>query len=254
MQPETAIENWRNWQTKPPCKPELVGPIGGGLSNRSYLLNAAGSRMVLRINASGNVLPGIHREREATIWRAASQAGIAPLLLHADQQFLVSEFIEGHDVLAKTPPAEEELSQVVGLLEKCHSLAVDVAQLDYESHVQHYWDLIEVNSAQVDESLFLQRQTMQAILHDLLSSQSQSVLCHHDPVKANFVGSKQRLFLIDWEYAAQGMAIMDYAALTIEWGLADQIIIDRTAVQPKELELAKTLYRYLCQLWTATQN
>lgn len=254
MNPESAIANWQNWQIKPSCKPEIIGTLGGGLSNQSYLLEARNCRYVLRINATGHALPGIDRQREATIWRAASQAGIAPLLLHADQQFLVSDFIEGHGVLAKSSPSEEELSQVIGLLEKCHTLEVDVAHLDYESHVQHYWDLIEINNAQVDVSLSLQRQAMQTTLHNLLSSQTESALCHHDPVKGNFVGSAQQLFLIDWEYAAKGMAVMDYAALATEWGLEDQFIIDRTRIQSKELKLAKTLYRYLCQLWTATQN
>ncbi len=91
-------------------------------------------------------------------------------------------------------------------------------------------------------------------LHTLLSSQNEPVLCHHDPVKANFVGTTQRLFLIDWEYASKGLAVMDYAALAIEWGVEDQLVLKGSGIQPEALNQAKILYRYLCVLWAAAQN
>lgn len=253
MQPEIAIANWRNWQSQLPCKPEIVGVIGAGLSNRSYLLNAGGQQMVLRINADGSALPGIDRDREATICRAASHAGIAPQLMHAEHRYFVSEFVAGQS-LANASLTDTLVVQAFDLISQCHLLNVDVATLDYESHIQRYWDLIEKNAVQVDESLLQQKQSMQIGLHALLSSQSETVLCHHDPVKANFVGSSSRLFLIDWEYAAKGMAVMDYAAVAIEWGIDDLTVLKSSGVHPEELSHAKSLYKYMCQLWTMAQK
>lgn len=253
MQPETAVANWQDWQVKPPCKPEILGPVDGGLSNQSYLLDAAGSRLVLRINATHNALPGIDRNRETIIWRAASKAGVAPRLLHTEAQFLVSEFVAS-DIPASAPHSEVRLSQAIGLLEKCHALNVNVSSLDYVAHIQHYWDLIEENGAKADASLIQQKQPMQVLLHHLLASQAKSVLCHHDPVKANFVGSAQRLYLIDWEYAAKGMAVMDFAALAMEWGVDDQAVLKYTNVQADEFNQAKTLYKYMCHLWATAQS
>ena len=253
MRTEQAINNWQDWQVKPPCKPEIIGAMDGGLSNRSFLLNADGLRMVLRINANGQSLPGIDRHREAKIWRVASQAGISPQLLHAEPAYLVSEFVAS-ERMANTAATEAMTDQAISLIRQCHALEVDVANLDYAAHIQRYWDLIDNSGLSVDESLAQQKLLMQDNLEALLLTSTEVVLCHHDPVKANFIGSAQRLFLIDWEYAAKGVAVMDFAALAVEWGVDDRIVLDGTHIQPETLNQAKRLYEYMCQLWVVAQG
>jgi len=68
-------------------------------------------------------------------------------------------------------------------------------------------------------------------------------------VVANFVGSSERLYLIDWEYAARGLLLMDYAALGVEWGIDDAVITNQTGIEAELLIKAKELYKYLCKLW-----
>jgi hypothetical protein len=45
---------------------------------------------------------------------------------------------------------------------------------------------------------------------------------------------------------------MDYAALATEWAIEDKTILDQTQIDPDQFTTAKTLYQYLCNLWTAT--
>ena len=93
---------------------------------------------------------------------------------------------------------------------------------------------------------------MQLLLQSLLDSDNPFGLCHHDPVVANFVGSPGRLYLIDWEYAATGLQIMDYAALAVEWRADDATVMHHAKWHPQSLSRAKELYRYLCALWQQT--
>ena len=253
MQPDTAINNWRDWDTQLSTRPDILGPLSGGRSNQSFLLDSAGRKMVLRINGQELVLPGSSRSYEMKIWRAASKRDIAPPLLHVDQQnrFLVSAYIDNRlPTQAKT--LEHISARALDLLGQCHQLKVEAPSINYASHIEHYWQIIKAKNTVINPLLIRQREPMQHLLEDLISSATPSTLCHHDPVLENFVGSPEKLYLIDWEYAAHGLPVMDYAALSVEWGIGDATILECTNFEPELLLKAKMLYRYLCLLWEAT--
>jgi thiamine kinase-like enzyme len=68
-------------------------------------------------------------------------------------------------------------------------------------------------------------------------------------VTGNFVGGPEKLYLIDWEYAALGSPLMDYAAFGVEWGVGDDVVAERAGVDLGLLVKAKDLSRYECELW-----
>lgn len=252
MKPESAIASWQQWRGGLLCKPDLVGRLDSGRSNQSFLLDSSGTRIVLRLNNTTALLPGANRLTEAGIWQAASARGIAPPLLYVDAQagFLVSTFIADHlPLLAQTE--DTILDQVFDLIARCHSLEVDVPVLDYAQHIERYWKIINSSGITPGNTLTSQRGPMLELLESLLNKDTQRGLCHHDPVPANFVGTLDRLYLIDWEYAAEGLVVMDYAALGVAWGIADEVVVARSGIEPDSLAMAKELYRYLCALWQA---
>jgi aminoglycoside phosphotransferase (APT) family kinase protein len=250
MQIESAIDSWQSWGGELKTRPVILDSLDGGRSNRSFLLGSNGKKMVLRLNGAAAALPGNDRSNELITWQAASKQGIAPPLIHVDGQsrYLVSAYIPNH-LPADLPISSEFVDQALSLLQQCHQLNSDVSAIDYTAHIAHYWHTIEQNHPRPNPNLLQQQTPMQETLEALLSSNPATGLCHHDPVTANFVGSKTRLYLIDWEYAAQGLPIMDYAALGIEWGIDDKIIIKKTGLEAEQLTLAKNLYKYLCALW-----
>ncbi|MCP4048527.1 MAG: phosphotransferase, partial [Gammaproteobacteria bacterium] len=109
--------------------------------------------------------------------------------------------------------------------------------------------VIENKDQLSDQTLPDQRGPMKSVLESLIAKAPLTGLCHHDPVVANFVGNSDRLYLIDWEYSARGLRVMDYAALGIEWGLDDKIVLAQTGLKPELLAMAGVVYRYLCELW-----
>ncbi len=252
MQPETAIEHWRQWDTDLDSRPVILKPLCGGRSNHSFLLDSNIGKLVLRINGNGSILPGADRSCEAGVWRAASEQGIAPPLVFVDSrnQYLVSGYIESR--LPARPQSDETiLDPAFKLLKTCHQMNVAAPAIDYARHIEHYWQIIEAGAKLPNPALARQREAMQAMLDSLIKSNTPTGLCHHDPVIENFVGTPERLYLIDWEYAATGLQIMDYAALATEWQIDDQTILTKTNFTPETFNLAKTLYKYLCSLWEA---
>jgi thiamine kinase len=250
LQLKKALNHWRQWSNELSSKPSLTGAFNGGLSNQSYLLKSDIGKLVLRINGTGSLLPGANRSDEINIWKAADKQGIAPALIFVDPEhrYLVSKYIN-----IKLPPKPQlntaVVDQAFSLLESCHQLNVKASSINYLNHIEHYWQIIEAKDQLINPDLSQQRKPIQRTLDSLLNSNTPTGTCHHDPVTANFVGTKDRLYLIDWEYAANGLQIMDYAALATEWQIDDATILARTDFNPESLTKAKALYGYLCALW-----
>ena len=250
LQPENIIESWPEWGAGLRSRPVLVSELGGGRSNRSYLLNSDIGKLVLRINGAGALLPGAGRANEISIWKEASKQEIAPPLLVVDSQnrYLVSSHVK-HELPPDPQFNPACVKQALSLLDRTHQLDIDAPSINYFDHIGHYWRIIESRDRTPSPALTQQRKPMQSLLESLLASNSPTGLCHHDPVIANFVGSPERLYLVDWEYASNGLHIMDYAALATEWKLDDSTVLERTKYCSESLSNAKSVYRYLCSLW-----
>ena len=248
--PETVIDDWRRWDAGLDERPIIRGPLNGGRSNQSFLLESGNVRLVLRVNSTDSLLPGNKRDHEATIWKAASLAGIAPPLLYTDKdnRFVVSRYID-NSLPAMAPRDEAYARQALDLLKRCHELDIVAPGIDYAGHIEHYWQMIEVKGLPLNTTLAGQRGPMRSTLESLLDSDTPTGLCHHDPIVANFVGNTDRLYLIDWEYAARGLLIMDYAALGVEWGVDEELLLEQTGFEADMLVSAMSVYRYLCDLW-----
>ena len=252
LKPETAIDSWRKWDIRLSTRPTPAGALGGGRSNSSYLLASGERRMVLRINGPDTALPGRDRTCEGRIWQAARAAGISPRLLYADPggAFLVSAFVE-NQLTGRPQDVAHLADKALQLLQRCHQLDVDAPVIDYSAHIDRYWQLIDDHGISFDPALAAQRRPMDAVLERLCSAGAEKGLCHHDPVAENFVGSPEKLYLIDWEYAARGSVVMDYAAFAVEWSIETALICDRTGIETEFLTTAMDFYRYQCRLWEA---
>jgi len=250
LQPETALIDWRQWSAGLSSKPLLTSELNGGLSNHSYLLHSDIGKLVLRINGTSSLLPGTSRNDEINIWKAAAKRGIAPPLIYVDPQnhYLVSTCID-NDLPPEPQLNKEIVDQAFSLLESCHQLDVKASSINYINHIDHYWQLIEIKNQPVNPDLIQQRKPIRQTLNTLLTSNTPTGICHHDPVTANFVGTPDRLYLIDWEYAANGLQIMDYAALATEWGIDDATMHRQSGINPDLLTDAMAIYAYLRALW-----
>ena len=253
--PESALDDWCQWSSRLSSRPVLKKPLCGGRSNQSFLLESGIGHLVLRINGTGSLLPGADRSNEINIWKAASKQGIAPPLVFVDpkNQYLVSMYIN-NDLPPRPQNNEACVEEALRLLNSCHQLDVKAPGIDYFSHIEHYWQIIETGKQPVNPGLVSQRKPIQQTLNSLLNSNTPTGICHHDPVTANFVGTPNHLYLIDWEYAANGLQIMDYAALATEWHIDNQTILKRTGFTTASLADAKALYQYMCALWQAATS
>ena len=52
-------------------------------------------------------------------------------------------------------------------------------------------------------------------------------VCHHDATPANIVFSAGGPLLLDWEYAALGRPVLDWATLVADWQLPLELVSER---------------------------
>ncbi len=236
--PEAFWQDWPRWGLAQ--APRVLQPLPGGRTNRTYLIEASGQRLVLRRNHAAGAGLGIDRESERRILDLVAGAGIAPPLVYSDDQTLIMEYVGGEHWHDPGIDTADRLARLLPLMEHVHGLRLDLPRYDYRAHAAGYWRRIPAP----DNELVGEHSHMRPLLEKFQNECRCRALCHHDPTPGNIIASDDRLYLIDWEYAGMGCRAFDFAVLESHWGGAvDMPPLD---CDPR---LALLVYRHLCRLW-----
>ena len=184
-------------------------PIPGGLTNQNLLVETTGGeKFVARLPGKDTEMFGINRQTEYAISRVAWEIGIAPepVAFIAVHEILVTRFVEGVPIETDDPAT---IRNVATLLHRLHSapevpgifnlpLVID----DYISTAKRY----NVNMpSELDKALEYSCKIIDAIGR----CPNRTAPCHNDLIAANFLQSRDRLYLLDWEYAGMGDPYVD---------------------------------------------
>lgn len=209
---ETALATWREWPLPITDAPRVLGPIEGGRTNRSFRLRAPGLNddLLLRLNNPRGPRLGIDRAQEAAILDTVAEAGLTRGACYWSPQrdFTVFPHIDGRtwsDADFQDPRQRRRLMECLGAAQV---LAPGTPRRSYTAYLDHYWQQLE-NAGAIDAALasswWLFRETLVAFDR----SDWPAVLTHHDLIPENVLETGDRLYLIDWEYAAVGHPDID---------------------------------------------
>jgi thiamine kinase len=189
--------------------------LHGGTVNTSFRVDTSAGRFVVRLhNALAETL-GANHEREAQLHAAAAAAGLAPALVHVDAEhrFMVMEYVVGPVWTSQDFARRERLAQLGGALHVLHSVVPPaVAPFDIPAVLGNLHS--RVSDAVPEERAWL-AQLMDRAAHALEASGTQGrpqTLVHNDLYHANLIGA-ERLYLLDWEYAAVTDPLFDLASI-----------------------------------------
>ncbi len=183
-----------------------------GLTNRSFRVEVAGERYVLRCPG-----PGAARcvDRGAEIHNAglAAGLGVAPALLWHDADG-TALFQHVDDARALTPSdlsVPATLERTVDLLRRLH--ASGVAFAGRLLPVVSFDRYLAIASPSYRRRLAPLRE---ALAHEHPGERRRECPLHVDPTPANFLRDASRLWLTDWEYSGVGDPLWDLACLAGE--------------------------------------
>ncbi len=88
--PEAVLSQVPGWEGS------TLREMSGGLTNRTWLVEKAGNRAVLKIDDEVRGAPYSSRADEAAVQLRAASGGLANAVLYADETTLMTEYVDGN--------------------------------------------------------------------------------------------------------------------------------------------------------------
>ncbi|MGD8177214.1 phosphotransferase [Marinimicrobium sp. ARAG 43.8] len=209
---QAALDTWPDWELPLTARPEVVARVPGGRTNRSYQLRAPGLRfdLLLRLNNPRAEQLGIRRESEAVILETVASAGLSRGACYWSpaHDFTVFRHVNARTWSARDFQSETQRRRLLEALGVVHQLRPDTPRRRYTDYLDHYWRQLEAAGA-LEASLKKQWADFRPALREFDESDWVPVLTHHDLIPENILENEDRLYLIDWEYAAVGHPDID---------------------------------------------
>ena len=199
-------------------------PVGGGITNRNFVVKDAAGRFFVRI---GDDIPehGIMRFNEAAASRAAAAAGVSPEVVHQQDGALVLRFIEGRTFTEDDVRKQANLDRIVPLVRRAHH---QIPQ-HFRGAALVFWVFQVLRD--YANTLRAGRSRMLPELPRLLDIAGRLeravgpvnlVFGHNDLLAANFLDDGERLWLVDWDYAGFNSPLFDLGGLASNNQLSPQ--------------------------------
>jgi thiamine kinase-like enzyme len=228
-----------------------VQPLGGGMVNRKFKVRFGGVDYVLRLPRRDAAELGIDREAGCSANSVAAELGIAPAVttMLEEPPCLVTIFVAGRQMEPSELREPETLAQVAAALRSFHrsgaSLPVDfdcfrTVEADAEAAVAPLPEGYQAALARA-------RDIRKAIER---SPDHQPAPCANDLVASSFIRDDGNLWIVDWEYAANGDPYFDFGNFAVSNELDRQaeehLLAEYTGEPPGERRLAALrLMRYM---------
>lgn len=186
--------------------------MSGGMTNNNYKVTIDKTSYFVRCSCEKNSLLGISIEQEWICSSIASSHNLSPRAVFYDRKeaVLATEYIDSKRVVDLHEPVT--LRQFCCLMRKLHSLDEPFpARFCPFTSINTYMANALASDAYLPDDLF--RIIIPAIdrIRRITPPCSKPVPCHLDLHSKNVLDDGQRLWLIDWEYAALSDPIFDLA-------------------------------------------
>lgn len=228
----------------------------GGMTNNNYLVKTNNNKYVLKLFGKGT---------EKLIDRVLEQQNldiVQTLDLDVNNYYFdikdgvkINEYIENAETLSNST-IKDYKKEIATILKKVHSSEVNFkSNFDIFNEINKYKSLIV---GKIPYSYF--EQIEEKILNlkiELENLGTDRKNCHIDLVAENFIKNKDRIYLIDWEYAALNDPMWDLAALFLEsdFTLREELEFlsyyreKNTPINIQKINIYKILQDFLWSLW-----
>jgi thiamine kinase-like enzyme len=205
--------------------PEIAGreltlrPLSGGITNRNFLIVAAGTddRWVIRLAGNDTHLLGISREVEHAATVAAAGVGVGPEVTAfiRPEGYLVTRFIIGSPVSDEAVHRPETIRRVAESLRRIHNGPAIPGLFVPFRIVEAYRALAAARGVPIPAEYDVAQSVARRIELAFLTNPVELRPCHNDLLNANFIDDGTRIRIVDWEYAGMGDPFFDLGNFSI---------------------------------------
>jgi thiamine kinase-like enzyme len=197
-----------------------IDPLPGGITNVNFKVQDEQGTFAVRAGEDATWL-GIDRRNELQCARIAARLGVAPEIVFAEPPWTVAAFVTGPALGPRALTDHARLRRVASLLRTVHDARAAVTgHLRWFSPflvARTYLELARVHGHPLPfdgDSLARRVDDLEARLLPF-----RPAFCHNDLMPGNLLEDRDRIWLIDWEYAGIGHPLFDVAGLASNAGL-----------------------------------
>lgn len=201
---------------------EKIEPLGG-MTNRNYLIFSKKNKYVFRKSGEGTS-EIISRSNEINNCKKVKELEIDANLLVFNEKtgVKITEYIENAQTL-NPDTVIFYLEEVAKTLRKLHTSKIKFNNIfNPFEEMKKYEEL----SLKLDGKFYEGYEEVKKVVFSLKEKMKkldiQLVSCHNDTVPENFIKSRNKLYLIDWEYSGLNDPMWDLAAISIESKLSKE--------------------------------
>jgi thiamine kinase-like enzyme len=190
-------------------------PLDGGITNRNFRVSFGGRECVLRLPGRDTELLGIDRAAERIATERAAALGIAPPLVAADEDCLLTEFLPGAPIEGER--LRRDPSTAAAALRAFHDSGLELPVSFWVPDLLADYARIVAQRGGELPAAYRSAQDLVARIAAVLPL-SDPVPCHDDLLPGNILAADaepDRAVLVDWEYAGMGHRMFDLANLAI---------------------------------------
>lgn len=196
-------------RTLGPASGEPV-PVAGGITNHNFRVCLGGHDCVVRLPGRDTALLGIDRGAERLAASRAAELGIAPPLLYADDDCVVTAYLAGGPV---DPDAlRGDPGPVARALCAFHDSGVRLPTSFWVAgQLDEYAAVVRERGGVLPDAY----QRAAVLVRRIASTLplAAPVPCHDDLLPGNLIQTPATIMLVDWEYAGMGHRFFDLGNL-----------------------------------------
>ncbi len=198
-------------------------PLDGGITNLNYRIRVGAEAFVVRLPGRDSEHLSIDRRCEHACSVAAYTSGVAPevIAFFDDCGVLVTRFASGKAVSEDDMRRPEMLRRVAQAVRRYHEGPDFPGTFWPFQVVRDYLATSAPRGAPLPER-FDWMIAEAGRLEEALGRPSTLRPCHNDLLLANFLDDGERLWIIDWEYAAMGDPFFDLGNFAVHHQLTDE--------------------------------
>lgn len=190
------IEDWKGKQIS-------IHPLSGGLTNTNFKVEVDGVPHFVRVPGESTELLAIDRNNEVHNTKAASQAGVAPKVLHhvPGYNVMVLEFLDAKTMSKDSlnqPGMPTRMAQVIKGLHAAPRFLLDFNMFRL---TEYYLRLCRERDIKIPDGYTERMDTVQRIEQVMNVKPLATVPCNNDLLAENYMDDGKQLWLIDYEYS-----------------------------------------------------
>jgi thiamine kinase-like enzyme len=238
--------------------------LGGGITNRNFLVRVGDERFVLRIPGNETELLSIDRELEREANDRAFGLGIAPEVIAflEPEGCLVTRFVPGSALTAEQLATPERLDAICRAVRAFHASGPLSRAFDCFRVPEAHRDTAAARGVRIHPAYERAAAYASEIEAAFGQAPEPRVACHNDLNTANWIVDGDRLWLLDWEYAGMNERFFDLGAMTANNEMsadAEEMLLiayfgARTPRRAARLALMKVLSDFREAMWAQVQQ